>query len=65
MTQVVKRPRGRPRKYVREDGKHGGADLHLRLDPELAEWVRGRGGVAFVRDLLQREMQQSRVPALR
>lgn len=59
-----KRPRGRPRKYARIDGKHGGADLHLRLDPEVLEWVRLQGGAAYVRDLLNREMARAKEPAL-
>ena len=55
---------GRPRQYAKEiaDPNRGAPRLTIRLEPEVLEWVRARGGGAWLRAVTRRLMALSEVP---
>ena len=56
---------GRPRKYPEEISKrHGGApQLKVRVAPELYDWIKSKGGSAWVRERLEEMMAADQPPA--
>ncbi len=59
MAEEPKRPRGRPTKYPERKGR-GAPWFKIRLDPELIEQVKARGGSAWVRGLIREALERDR-----
>lgn len=53
--QEVKRGRGRPRKYPVDVAQDGAPAVTVRVQPEMKEWLRRRGGAEYARKALEGE----------